>query len=65
VCYEITYNHSSAPEDSDRSQEDAWANLAEENRCWWLAEDVRDEENQSDDIVSCPDQVQVFVHSAN
>jgi hypothetical protein len=61
----MAYNHSSAPEDGDRSQEDTWTNLADDNSCWWLAEDVRDEEDQGDDIVSCPDQVQVYDHSAN
>lgn len=62
---EAKADHGDAPENGDRWKECPWSDLAQNNSCWRLQQDVRDEENQDYDGISLSDEFEVDTHSSD
>jgi hypothetical protein len=48
IIRETHSNHNSSPRNTQAREEVAWTNLARENSCRWLEDDVSGEEDQGD-----------------
>lgn len=49
---EVTYNHNTAPQDTDGGKKSTRSKLAHDNRCGRLEDDIWDEEYEDDNAVS-------------
>jgi len=58
-----TNDHACAPEDSDSRQEDARPNFTNYNCGGRLEENIRDEEDECNKIISAADEVKSLCHS--
>jgi len=59
----MAYDHRNAPENSDGRQEKARTNFADENSGGRLEENVRDEEDQDNHVISRTNEVEICCHS--